>query len=106
MTISIQQLLASKGSHNVVIHSLERSLYQVTVFIEDKERLLRDNNGKPFRRRSLNAVKESLQGAPISQLSLRQQSAYDEMIGQPLREADNALMVPLSLDIYPPVPVR
>jgi hypothetical protein len=40
---------------------------------------------------------------PLAALSLRQQSPYDEMVGQPLRQQDNTLEVPLSLDGYPPV---
>ena len=30
-------------------------------------------------------------------------SPYDEMVGQPVRQQDNTLEVPLSLEAYPPV---
>ena len=85
----------------VVIHSLEQALYQVTVVIDGEERLLVENDGKTFRRHTLQQVREALQSMPVASLVLRQQSAYDEMIGQPLRETSNALEVPLSLEQYP-----
>lgn len=97
----------AKENHPVsaIVHSVDQALYQVTVWIEGEEFLLTENNGKTFRRHSLNEVREALQFLPIQQAKLRQTSAYDEMIGQPLRVGDNALEVPLSLDIYPN-PVR
>ena len=84
-----------------VIHSLEQALYQVTVVIGGEEHLLVENDGKTFRRHNLQQVREALQAMPVASLVLRQQSAYDEMIGQPLRETSNALEVPLSLEQYP-----
>ena len=65
--------------------------------------MLAENDGSVFRRRALSQVREALQLLPVAKLSLRQSSAYDEMIGQPLREADNTLEVPLALDAYPPI---
>ena len=85
----------------VVIHSLEQALYQVTVVIAGEEHLLMENNGKTFRRYNLQQVREALQPMPVASLTLRHQSAYDEMIGQPYREASNALEVSLSLEQYP-----
>lgn len=77
-------------------------MYQVTLVIEGREHLLVEQDGRPFRRHSLQRVREALQGLPVGSLSLRHQSAYDEMIGQPLREGSNALEVPLSLEGCPP----
>ena len=85
----------------VVVHSLEQALYQVTVVIGGEELLLVENNGKTFRRHNLQQVREALQSMPVASLTLRHQSAYDEMIGQPSREGSNALEVALSLEQYP-----
>jgi hypothetical protein len=87
---------------DVIIHSLEQALYQVTLVIDNREHLLVENDGKTFRRHSLQQVREALQIMPVASLRLRQQSAYDEMIGQPVREGSNTLELPLSLDQYPP----
>ena len=85
------------------VHSLEQALYQVTVLVDGQECLLTENDGTTFRRRSLSSVREALQVLPLASLTLKQYSAYDEMIGQPAREGDNTLEVSLSLDMYPPV---
>lgn len=85
----------------VVIHSLEQALYQVSVEVGGKTHLLAENSGKIFRCHSLQQAREALQTLPVASLTLRHESAYDEMVGQPVREADNALEVPLSLEDYP-----
>ena len=85
----------------VVIRSLEQALYQVTVEFEGKSHLLTENSGKVFRCHSLQRAREALQTLPVASLTLRHESAYDEMVGQPVREQDNALEVPLSLEEYP-----
>ena len=81
----------------VIINSLERALYQITVIIAGKGLMLVENSGETFRCRSLQQAREALQALPISSLTLRQESAYDEMVGQPMRQGDNLLEVPLSL---------
>ncbi len=101
MKILWRELLAREEPVAAVIHSLDQALYQVTIILEGREHLLCDDNGKPLRAHSLTRMRESLQFAPLASLSLRQQSAYDEMIGQPLREGDNAMEVPLALEPWP-----
>ncbi|KAA1190080.1 hypothetical protein F0M18_13525 [Pseudohalioglobus sediminis] len=86
----------------VVIHSLEQALYQVTITIDDSTYLLAENNGKTFRCHSLQRAREALQTMPVASIVLRQLSAYDEMIGQPVRDQGNTLEIPLSLELYPP----
>jgi hypothetical protein len=83
-----------------VIRSLDQALYQVTLVVDGRERLLTEDNGRVFRRHSLLEVREALQALPLDSAVLRQDSAYDEMIGQPGRERDNTLEVPLSLELY------
>lgn len=90
----------------MIIESLELALYQVKVRVDGEEKLLVDNDGKAFRRRNLQQVREALQLMPIATLHLRHCSAYDEMIGQPLREGSNALQVPLSFEPVPPSKVH
>lgn len=103
MKKSFRDLQRSNQKVVMVVHSLEQALYQVTVSIDGKDYLLTENNGRPFRRHSLSEVREALQILPVERLSLRHSSAYDEMIGQPLREQENTLEVPLSLELYLPI---
>ena len=86
----------------VVIHSLEQALYQITVTIDDSTYLLVENNGTTFRSHRLQRAREALQTMPVASIVLRQQSAYDEMVGQPVKQQDNSLEV--SLAVYPDSP--
>jgi hypothetical protein len=101
--ITFKDVLLRGGAADLVICSLEQALYQVMVRIDGQELLLIENDGKTFRRHSLNAVREALQVLPVATVTLRHASAYDEMIGQPSRSCDNALEIPLSMDLYPPI---
>ena len=99
MKISLEQLSRLDRHAQAVIHSLEQALYQVTLTIGDDSYLLTENSGSILRRHSLQQVRELLREMPLDSIRLRHQSAYDEMIGQPVRTADNTLDVPLSLDV-------
>lgn len=96
MTISLTELGARQGPFKVTVHSFERALYQVTVLVDGREELLLEEGGRTFRRRSINAVREALAEVALAELVLRQESAYDEMIGQTVRHQDNALVVALA----------
>ena len=103
MKLSFSDLLRRGKPATVVVHSLDQALYQVTVAVDGRDYLLTENDGRTFRRHSLTAVREALQLLPVDKITLRQESTYDEMIGQPSRDCDNALEVPLSLELYPPI---
>jgi hypothetical protein len=103
MKLTFRELAGRQQKVVMVVHSLDQALYQVTFTLDEREYLLSENNGKVFRRHSLSEVREALQVLPVESISLRQTSAYDEMIGQPARERDNTLEVPLSMDLYPPI---
>ncbi len=82
----------------VAIRSLELSLYLAEVELQGRRYAICDDDGRPLRAVNLVAMREMLRDLQIESLVLVQESAYDEMIGQPLREGSNALEVPLSLD--------
>ncbi len=103
MKVSLESLRRGNEPVALVIHSLELALYQVLVKVGDEEALLTEDNGRILRRHSLNAAREALQGLPVSRLTLRHSSAYDEMIGQPAREQSNAMEVPLALETWAPL---
>ncbi len=90
----------------VVVHSLEQALYQVTVRTQGGEYLLVEADGRPFRRRSLNDVREALAHLRFAHMVLRHTSAYDEMIGQPQRVDSNALEVRIAREPYPALQSR
>jgi len=102
MKIDFEQFARLEHPVPVTIHSLDQALYQVTLKIDGREHLLVESSGRTFRRHTLEKVREALQTMPVASLTLRQQSAYDEMIGQPNREGPNTLEVSLSLPEGPP----
>ena len=100
MKIDITQLQRLPAPVTAYVNSLERSIYQVCIATPEGEALLIDTDGTIFRRRNLQSVREALRDRGVSELVLRQQSAYDEMIGQPTREQPNTLELPLSMEDY------
>lgn len=99
MKISLEALSRLDRPVSVIIHSLDQALYQVTVSIDGEIYLLTEGSGSILRRHSLQQVRELLREMPVESIKLRHQSAYDEMIGQPVRTEDNTLEVSLSLDV-------
>lgn len=95
MTISLKTLQQQSEIEKVIIHSLDCALYQVSVLIKGQELYLTDEKGKFLRSHNKLSLQALFEGLPVRQMVLRQQSAYDEMVGQPLREADNFLEVPI-----------
>ncbi|MEE4147192.1 MAG: DUF6482 family protein [Halieaceae bacterium] len=97
-TISLEQLQALQGPVDAIVYSIEGSIYRVNVLLEGRELRLLDLDGKAFCRRSTTHVREGLRGCAIGTMTMRQQSAYDEMIGQGTRAQPNTLEVGLGVD--------
>lgn len=79
----------------IVIHSLDLMLYQASAIVEGDEYYVTDDNGKLLRSHNLLEMQVKFEGMNFQQMVLRQQSAYDEMVGQPVRQQANALEVPI-----------
>ena len=63
--------------------------------------MLVDKKGVTIRSRNLQSMREMLKVLPVRSITLRQESAYDEMVGQPVRESSNALEVNISHEKSP-----
>jgi len=82
----------------LVIHSLDMCLYQASVRIDaadTEEFFICDAQGKLLRTHSLVEMQKLCRKLKVRRQVLRQQSAYDEMVGGPLK-GDNTLEVPIS----------
>ena len=101
MKLTTTQFASLTDAADVTIHSLEQALYQVTVALPSGPHLLVDKKGKTLLSRNLQSMREMLQTLPVRSITLRHESAYDEMVGQPIRESSNALEAKLSHDMYP-----
>ena len=95
MTISLKTLQQQSEIEKVIIHSLDCALYQVSAVIEGQELYLTDRQGTLLRSHNKLSRQAWFEGLPVRQMVLRQQSAYDEMVGQPLRQEDNFMEVPI-----------
>ena len=82
----------------VVIHSIDCALYQASVFIGAREFFLADAKGKLLKGRSVLEMQALFKELKVEKMVLRQTSAYDEMVGQPVREQANTFEVPLASD--------
>lgn len=101
MKITLGQLRASASVERVVIHSIDCSLYIARATVAGIERQVADDSGATLKTRNLLDMKQHLADIAVGELLMQQQSAYDEMVGQPLRDGDNTLQVRLSPECYP-----
>lgn len=93
--IRIQELRKLSVIDKVIIHSLDQCIYQASALIDGEEQMLADSKGKLLRSHNLLEMQTLFEMLPVERFVLRQQSAYDEMINQPIRQGANTLEVPL-----------
>ena len=95
MLMMLSQLRGLPKIDKVVIHSLDLSLYQASIFLDGEEYYIADNKGKFLRAFNILDLQKHFKGLKYDEMVVRHQSAYDEMIGQPGKESDtNVLEVP------------
>lgn len=95
MAISLSKLEKFFYLDKLVVHSLDLSLYQVSVEVDGQEHFITDDEGKLLRAFSVVELQKKCANLKANKWVLRQQSAYDEMVGAPIRQQDNTLEVPL-----------
>lgn len=78
----------------VNLHSLESNLYQLSVIIDGKEDYIETDNGRFLTSHNKLALQALFKGKTVGATVLCHQSAYDEMVGQPIGTS-NVLEVPL-----------
>lgn len=90
---------------SVIIQSLDFCLYQLFIAVDGRELLVTDRDGRPLRSHNKLQLQALFQNLNPGNIILRQQSAYDEMVGHPPRESSNQLEVPLgNTDLAEPPP--
>ncbi|MCF6440961.1 DUF6482 family protein [Pseudoalteromonas luteoviolacea] len=94
MKITLAALADKPMIDKFVANSLEQALYQLTVCLGDTEYVVVDAKGQAIKAHNPLALQKIIQHLPYKAMTLRHQSAYDEMIGQPLRQGSNQLEVP------------
>ncbi|MDK2597680.1 DUF6482 family protein [Pseudoalteromonas obscura] len=94
MKITLAALVDKPIIEKFIINSLDQALYQLSVCLGDSEYIVVDAQGKGIKAHNPLALQKLVQHLPYQKMMLRQQSAYDEMIGQPVRQSSNLLEVP------------
>lgn len=95
MKIPLAKLNTWRSIDTLIVQSIDCSLYQALVNKAGREYLVTGKDGRALRARSKPALLAYFSGYTIQRIILRHRSAYDEMIGQPLRHYPNTLEVPL-----------
>lgn len=95
MKLSLAELKRQPVIAKIIIRSLDLCLYQALVEIDGQECLITDNQGRALKANSMLALQAVFDDMPVECMVMRHESAYDEMINQPLRTHSNRLEVPL-----------
>ena len=94
-TISFSALSAAPEGELLII-SLEGDIYAIYLRQKAQQAVVLNEKGESMTFRSLGAAKKALAPLPFSSALLIHTSAYDEMIGQPMK-GDNRLTINISL---------
>ena len=78
-----------------IVHSLDLSLYQISIEVDGQEHYITDESGKMLRAFSILDLQRQCAKLKVKKWVLRQQSAYDEMVGSVSTSGHNTLEVPL-----------
>ncbi len=80
----------------VIYHSLDLSLYQVSVLIDGENYYVTDDKDRFLRASNLVELQKTMSSVKSKESVLRQSSAYDEMIGLSGDHGSNTMEVPIS----------
>ncbi|MBQ4812768.1 hypothetical protein J8M20_15525 [Pseudoalteromonas luteoviolacea] len=94
MKITLAALYDIQPVTKFVANSLDVALYQLIACVGEAEYIVVDKEGDAIRARNPLALQKLVRHIAYHQMTIRHQSAYDEMIGQPVRKSSNQLEVP------------
>ena len=100
-SLGIPERLGDMGVTEVVIESVDLSLYIAHARIDGREHVIADRQGKVLKTRNLLEMQRMLRKAVTCEFFLRQRSAYDEMVGHAHQAADNSMELPLGREPLP-----
>ena len=95
MTITLDKLQKYFYINKLIYHSVDLSLYMVSVIIDNREYYIVDRHGNYLKATNLVELQQQLSSIKSQETVLRHSSPYDEMIGGP-EKTDNNLEVPLA----------
>ena len=87
--------ISSYQVEKLVINSLQNALYQAMVVIDQEEHVVWEDKNNALVTRNLVKMRERFQNMTFPEIVLRQESAYDEMVGLDTCSASNRMEIPL-----------
>ncbi|MCG9676843.1 DUF6482 family protein [Vibrio sp. Isolate24] len=93
MKISLSKLEKLFFIDKLIIHSLDLSLYQASVVIDEEEYYVADEQGQILKALSVVEMQKKCSKLNVTKQFLRHTSAYDEMVGTPVSNFSNALEI-------------
>ena len=96
--ITLKSLSNLEIIEEVEILSIEISLYIVRLLINGKIYRVNEHNGNPYRRFSIDKIKEDFKNCNIKNVFIVHQSPYDEMVSHSKSNIKNAFRIPLNWD--------
>ena len=96
MLIQLSKLEKFFFIEKVIYHSLDLSLYQVSVLIDGENYYVTDDKDRFLRASSLVELQKTMSNVKSKKSVLRQTSAYDEMVGLPEINGTNTMEIPIS----------
>lgn len=93
--ILLEELHQFSSLDQVIIESLEQALYRLEVVVDNTVYFVNEAPGKSLTRRNIVDLQSLLTPFIVGKMYLRQLSPYDEMIGHPVNQYSNELLVPL-----------
>ena len=96
MSMRLEKLKRYFVIDKLIYHSVDLSLYMVSVIIDGKEHYITDSKNTFLKAPNLVSLQKLLKGVEATETVLRHTSPYDEMVGGPIKEGSNVLEVPLA----------
>lgn len=91
----LKELKKNRCFDKVKLHSLESNLYQLSVVIDGQEYYVLNEKGDFLTSHNKLDLQSIFKEKEVSEMVLCHQSAYDEMVGQPVSMNKNTLEVPI-----------
>lgn len=97
-SVLLKELDVNTPIEKLIAHSLDVALYQVSVQVQGVEYRVKKNSDAFISFRNPIDIQRAFRQFKCQSMVIRHQSAYDEMVGQPVRSQSNALEVPFGLN--------
>ena len=94
-TLDLYELNEIARVDKLIVHSLERMIYQVSIELNNETHWLVDSSGQPARFQHTEQIRELFQDNELVSAVMHLPTTFDEMIGRPAQEHAVACEIPL-----------